>query len=616
MDRKSLIIVIISACLLVAWFPLTRTIWPPSPQTTAMGTTNAPGNIGTNAVSSTNAASISAMPASSGATAATPASNLLVAPNTPEQTEVLVAGDVQYTFTSHGGGIKLVELTKYAHSVGSKTGADTNKYATLNTKAPVPAMALLGGLAIEGDGIFKLTKTGNAIRAEKQVGNELYIVKEFTPGTNYMLHTKVRIENRTAQPIRLPAQTLIFGTATPQTAHEAEQTMGFIYYDGEKDHHYDGGWFANSFLGCFGGKPRSEYSATPERKIVWAAVNNQFFTMAAIPKDPAAQFISRRVELPPPTAEEKAQDRRALPHPHGYQSGFVYPESILAGNGVIEREYDLFSGPREYNMLAKIATAKQNTNLDLVMKFGGFFGFFAKALLLSMNKLVSWGFNYGWAIVAITVIIKLVFWPLTHASTKSMKRMAALAPELKKIQEKYKDDPQKLTQKQFELWREHKINPFGSCLPMLLQIPVFFGFFTMLRTAIELRGAEFLWVMDLSQSDTVAVIPGLGWLPFIGIAGYGLPINPLPLLMGVTMFWQARITPQSPTMDPVQQKMMQYMPLFFLLFLYNYSAGLALYWTTNNLLTILQTKMTNTEPAKPAGEENKGPVAPVKKAKK
>lgn len=605
MDRKSLIIVIISACLLVAWIPLSHKIWgPPPPPQTAAANTNAPSSTGTNAVSPTNTAAISAAPGTGvTAGAVTAASNLLIAPNTPEQTEVLVAGDVQYTFTSHGGGIKLVELTKYAHSVGSKTGADTNKYATLNTKAPVPAMALLGGSAIEGDGVFKLTKTEKGIRAEKQVGNDLYIVKEFTPGTNYILHTKVRIENRTAQPIRLPSQTLVFGTATPQNAHEAEQTMGFIYYDGEKDHHYDGSWFQNRFLGCFPGTPRSEYLIS-DKKIVWAAVNNQFFTMAAIPKDPAAQFVSRRIELPPPTEAEKAQDRRALPNPHGFQSGFVYPESILAGNGAIEREYDLFSGPREYNMLAKIAT-KQGTNLDLVMKFGGFFGFFAKALLLSMNKLVSWGFNYGWAIVAITVIIKLVFWPLTHASTKSMKRMAALAPELKKIQEKYKDDPQKLTQKQFELWREHKINPFGSCLPMLLQIPVFFGFFTMLRTAIELRGAEFLWVADLSQPDTVFVIPGINF-----------PINPLPILMGVTMFWQARITPQSPTMDPVQQKMMQYMPLLFLMFLYNYSAGLALYWTTNNLLTILQTKITNTEPSKPVAEESKGPVGPAKKAKK
>jgi YidC/Oxa1 family membrane protein insertase len=254
----------------------------------------------------------------------------------------------------------------------------------------------------------------------------------------------------------------------------------------------------------------------------------------------------------------------------------------------VEHEFDVFTGPREYNLLAKLAS-KYNNNLDLVMNFGGFFGWFAKALLMAMNALASFGVSYGWAIVIITASIKLVFWPLTKASTKSMKRMAALSPELKKLQEKYKDDPQKLTQKQMELWKEHKVNPFGSCLPMVLQIPVFFGFFKMLRTAIELRGAEFLWVADLSQSDTVYVIPGLNF-----------PINPLPILMGFTMLWQARITPAAPSADPVQAKMMKYMPLMFLFFLYNYSAGLAVYWTTNNLLTILQTKLTSSEPDKPA----------------
>jgi len=607
MDRKSLTIVVLSVGLLIGWFPLTRYIWgPPAPPATTAttggtnltaGTTNALA-AGTNAVAATPpATSPNALPAP-----VTASASLLVAPNAPEQTEMLVTEDIQYTFTSHGGGIKLVELTKYPHSVGSKNGTDTNKFASLNTKAPVPAMALLGGAGIEGDGIYKLTKTGNTIRAEKLLTNNLHIVKEFTVGTNYVLHTKVRLENRSAEAMRLPAQTLIFGTATPQTAHDDQMTMGFIWYNGQKDEHIGGGWFDNRFLGCFPGTPRAEYLAG-EENVSWAAVHNQFFAMAAVPKDKAPKIVSVRVNLPPPTAAEKAADSRAKPNPQGFQTGFVYPESILGANAALEREYDLFTGPREYNTLARLAV-KHGNNLDLVMNFGGFFGFFAKALLLSMNTLASWGLSYGWAIVLITVIIKVLFWPLTHASTKSMKRMAALAPELKKIQDKYKEDPQKLAQKQMELWREHKVNPFGSCLPMLLQIPVFFGFFKMLQTAIELRGAEFLWVLDLSQPDTVFVIPGINF-----------PVNPLPILMGFTMLWQARITPMSPTADPVQQQMMKYMPLMFLVFLYNYSAGLAVYWTTNNLLTILQTKMTNSAPDKPEVETPKAPVAPVKKKK-
>jgi YidC/Oxa1 family membrane protein insertase len=162
---------------------------------------------------------------------------------------------------------------------------------------------------------------------------------------------------------------------------------------------------------------------------------------------------------------------------------------------------------------------------------------------------------------------------------------------MKALQEKYKDDPGKMNRKLMEFMKEHKVNPMGGCLPMLLQIPVFIGFFTMVRTAIELRGAQFLWACDLSKPDTIFVIPGLN-----------IPVNLMPLLMGVTMLWQTRLTPPSPGMDPTQQKIMKYFPLIFLVLLYNYSAGLTLYWTVQNLLTIAQMKLTRTKetPAAPA----------------
>jgi YidC/Oxa1 family membrane protein insertase len=247
-----------------------------------------------------------------------------------------------------------------------------------------------------------------------------------------------------------------------------------------------------------------------------------------------------------------------------------------------------------------------HNRLDILMGFdsgfgGSFFGFFAKLLLLGMNTLYKVVPSYALTIILITVIIKLLFWPLTNASTKSMKRMAALQPQMKAIQEKFKDDPQKVQKKMMEFMKENKVNPMGGCLPMLFQIPVFFGFFKMVQTAIELRGARFLWACDLSQPDTIFVIPGLN-----------VPVNPLPLLMGATMLWQARLTPPSPGMDPMQQKIMKYMPVMFLVFLYNYSAGLTLYWTVQNLLSIAQMKITRTKdrPATPSV-----PAVPPKRIK-
>jgi YidC/Oxa1 family membrane protein insertase len=187
--------------------------------------------------------------------------------------------------------------------------------------------------------------------------------------------------------------------------------------------------------------------------------------------------------------------------------------------------------------------------------------------------------TYGLAIIAITVIIKLVFWPMTAASTRSQKRQQAIAPQLKAIADKYKDDPLKKHQKTTELLKEHKISPLGSCLPMLITIPVFFGFYSMLRNAIELRGVPFLWAPDLTLPDTILVVAGF-------------PVNPLPLVMGATQLWQSYLTPPSPGMDPGQQKIMRWMPLLFVGIFYRMSSGLNLYYTVSNLLTIAQTKMT------------------------
>jgi YidC/Oxa1 family membrane protein insertase len=190
----------------------------------------------------------------------------------------------------------------------------------------------------------------------------------------------------------------------------------------------------------------------------------------------------------------------------------------------------------------------------------------------------------------ITAIIKLLFWPLTQASTRSMKRMSALQPQMKALQEKYKEDPQKMNKKLMEFMRENKVSPLGGCLPILLQLPVFFGFYTMLQSAIELRGASFLWTSDLSQPDTLFMIPVIG-----------IPFNLWPILMGAAQLWQTSMTPPSPGMDPAQQKIMKYMPLMFVFILYNFSAGLALYWTVQNLLSIVQMKLIKNEPtgAKP-----------------
>ena len=185
--------------------------------------------------------------------------------------------------------------------------------------------------------------------------------------------------------------------------------------------------------------------------------------------------------------------------------------------------------------------------------------------------------NYGVAIILLTILVRILFWPLTHKSTMGMRKMQELQPLLKEIQKKHKGNPQRMQQETWQLYREHKVNPLSSCLPMLLQIPVFFALFVVLRGAVELRYAPFLWIDDLSQPEALFA----SWFPFGGL-------NILPILMAVTMALQSALTPS--TGDKSQQRMMMvFMPIMMLVMFYNFASALSLYWTLSQVISIGQT---------------------------
>jgi YidC/Oxa1 family membrane protein insertase len=598
MDRKSIIILVLSFILLMLWYPLVNKLYPPKPippeQLAAA----------TNRISSGSTSTTAALPSSTNRIHDTPPLAAAAATGLPalqdQETTLAVETDVaRYVFTSHGGGLKAVELKRYPETVGrmARRAKHRGDVATLNEGAPVPVLTLMGSDALLGDGSFALKREGMTVRAEKQLTNGLRVVKEFRLGTNYLSHARVRVENSSGEPKTLPSQEVVVGTATPISPYDNGLLMQVMWFDGRSAQNVADAWFANRTFGCFPGTPRSLYQQG-NTNVYWASSQNQFFALIAIPSSnsPAHQVVVRRLDLPPPPASALEEDRQLIARPFGLQTAFLYPGTALAPGQALEWHYDLFAGPKEYRTLDQLG-AQFGNRVDLVMNFG-LFGFFAKALLLSMNGLYALGLSYGLAIIAITIIIKLLFWPLTQASTRSMKRMAALQPEMKKIQEKYKDDPKKMNEKTMQFMKEHRINPAAGCLPILIQIPVFFGFYTMLQSAIELRGASFLWAFDLSQPDTIFVIPGVG-----------LPLNPLPLLMAMTQFWQMKMTPPSPGMDPVQQKIFQYMPLIFVFILYNFSSGLTLYWTVQNLLSIAQMKLTKSTGEDPAKAKLAAPPA-------
>jgi YidC/Oxa1 family membrane protein insertase len=202
-------------------------------------------------------------------------------------------------------------------------------------------------------------------------------------------------------------------------------------------------------------------------------------------------------------------------------------------------------------------------------------------LLSWMHRLKGWLGSYALAIIVLTLIIKTGLWPLQNIATRSMKRMQLLQPKMTALKDNYKDDPTRMNQEVMKLYKEYRVNPLSGCLPMLIQIPIFFGFYSMLGSAIELRNSGFLWVNDLSQPDTVFHLAGI-------------PVNILPLCMAGTMFWQMAISPKSG--DPTQQRVFMFMPLMFVFFCYNFASALALYWTVQNLFSIVQLYATRNQP--------------------
>lgn len=244
---------------------------------------------------------------------------------------------------------------------------------------------------------------------------------------------------------------------------------------------------------------------------------------------------------------------------------FQTPYTTLQPGEANSFNYRIYYGPKDGAILEKA-----HPDFAKAIDFG-FFSLLAVPLLHSLKFINNYVGNYGVAIILVTIVIKILFWPLTQKSFSSMKAMAKLQPEIIKVRERCKNDREKLNREIMELYKKHRVNPMGGCLPMLVQIPVFFALYKVLMDTIDLRHADFfLWITDLSAKD---------------------PYYITPVIMGATMFIQQKMSPT--TMDPVQAKVFMMMPVIFTFLFLNFPSGLVLYWLVNNLLTILQQYFIN-----------------------
>ena len=295
-------------------------------------------------------------------------------------------------------------------------------------------------------------------------------------------------------------------------------------------------------------------------KVTWIAVQDRYFMMSVIPDQ----------------VEEEAGMRLFLKEDDLLEAQYLNPAGDIRPGTQHTYQHSLFFGPKSMNIL-------KNAGHDLgkALNFG-WFTVLAKPCVWLMNRLYSVIPNYGIAIIILTLLIKIVLWPLGSKSYKSMSEMKKIQPLMKEIREKFKSDKKKMNEEVMGLYRTYKINPLGGCLPMVVQLPVFFALYRMLYQSIELRHAPFfLWIDDLSAPDRLFHFNFS--IPFME-PPYGIPV--LTIIMGATMLLQQKMSP--PMGDPTQAKMMMFMPLIFTFIFINFSSGLVLYWLVNNILSISQ----------------------------
>ncbi|MCW8893454.1 MAG: membrane protein insertase YidC [Deltaproteobacteria bacterium] len=367
--------------------------------------------------------------------------------------------------------------------------------------------------------------------------NDLTIVKNYTfYPSSYSFDLNIELTNNSANIINGKLNLSLITPWNKDAKAEMYSFIGPISYDGED--------LLQDKIKDLEGSPKV-YS----KNILWSGYTSKYFLTAINPKDSSEQIF---IQLGDNFIENK----------------FISPTINLLSNKSEKFEYSAYFGPKQIEFLAA-----SHNSFESTIHYG-FFHPLAKPLMVVLKFFYDFIGNYGFAIVLLTICIKIIFWPLTQKSYKSMKGMQKLQPEMKKMREKYGADKQKLNQEMMAFYKENKVNPLGGCLPMVIQIPVFFALYRVLLGSIELRHAPFmLWITDLSAKD---------------------PYYVTPLIMGVTMFLQQKMTPTN--MDPTQEKIMLMMPVVFTFMFLNFPSGLVIYWLTNNVLTILQQYLIRRQP--------------------
>ena len=371
----------------------------------------------------------------------------------------------------------------------------------------------------------------------------------------YKIDYQLAIVNSGKTPLILPEMEIGGGSIASSQQLSGDAVRG-------DSHYLDFMTAAGDYSEIAADKKDEKFQAADQTPVRWAALSNKYFcTIIKAGRDREAfKLVTGR------SGEIKDANSISL------AVGLAVPVRELQPEEEARYAFDYYCGPK---ILSNLNDFDQSTAKIMHLSWGPL-NYLARAMLWFLVKLNALIGSYGVCIIILTLLVRLIFYPITARGNTSMKKMQAVQPKIKELREKYKDNPQLMNSKMMELYRTEGINPFGGCLPILLQIPVFFALYSTFNGAVELRQSSFLWCRNLAAADTVAYI-------------FSLPINPLVLIMTALMVLQQYLTPMS--MEPAQRKMMLAMPIIMLFFFYDLPSGLTLYWTVSNIFSIIQLRL-------------------------
>jgi YidC/Oxa1 family membrane protein insertase len=538
------------------------------------------------------------------------------APTTPgqvtpvaEKLSVIENDAMKVTFTSAGAAITEVELKKHKADNGGNIILNEESHSNVMALQGWPGAATADFEAQEngGDGMTYTCELPGGLKWQrnytfgKESANDSGVFGSLRVMFNsisaslgqaqakplvYTLDISDTLTNPGATDIALPPYSLSVGRAVP--IYDPITAWSKVRTPSTFNQQYLGsGWLTSKFrlttlsyfspsfvpiLGIKTGDAKDHISSQTLDPVPlhWIGMENQFFAMLLTPATDNSILTGQFHCYNQWDADGHLVPRDADPDIEATANfaGLTVP----AGKSV-SINYGLYAGPKDFNRLDALGA-----NQGELMNYGWF-----ELLIVPMLTILHFWFlifhNYGVAIILLTLMIKAITWPLQSIANRSGKRMQALAPKLKELQAKYKETPEKLQTETFALYKEYGVNPFGGCLPALIQMPVFFSLYYMLQNAVELRGQSFLWVHDLTKPDVVFSLPFL-------FLGFHPALHPLPILVTGLMAVMMRMTPQIG--DPTQAKVAQFMPLVFLVIFYNFAAALSLYYVINNAVSIIQ----------------------------